>query len=161
MSIAAQARDAARLQAGEGTAEQKVRIAAWDRLRGLLSALDSKTSVLLRFNAIVVAALAYLVIVSAADPFNGARPVVKLLGSIVGHVSLAISVLSCGFAFPVIYVEREVYGLGGSDTAISDRSLERLGDLVSRHARYYAWAWHRLRPPGSAGRPALTVGRDG
>ncbi|MBV8193392.1 MAG: hypothetical protein JO339_39675 [Alphaproteobacteria bacterium] len=161
MSIAAQARDAARLQAGEGTAEQKVRIAAWDRLRGLLSALDSKTSVLLRFNAIVVAALAYLVIVSAVDPFSGARPVVKLLGSIVGHVSLAISVLSCGFAFPVIYVEREVYGLGGSDTAISDRSLERLGDLVSRHARYYAWAWHRLRPPGSAGRPALTVGRDG
>jgi hypothetical protein len=140
MSIAAQARDAARLQAGEGTAEQKVRIAAWDRLRGLLSALDSKTSVLLRFNAIVVAALAYLVIVSAVDPFSGARPVVKFLGGIVGHVSLLISVLSCGFAFPVIYIEREVYGLG-SDTTISDQSLERLGGLVTRRAKYYAWAW--------------------
>ena len=42
---------------------------AWDRLYGMLSMLDSKASVLLRFNAIVVAALAYVVVVRASDPF--------------------------------------------------------------------------------------------
>jgi hypothetical protein len=139
VSVARHALAVARLQAGEGTPDQKARIAAWDRLRSLLSALDSKTSVLLRFNAIVVASLAYLVIVSAVDPFNGARPVVKLLGSVVGHLSLVISVLSCGFAFPVIYIERDVYG--PADPEIGDAALDRLGGLVARRARLYAWAW--------------------
>jgi hypothetical protein len=141
VSVARHALAVARLQAGEGTPEQKARIAAWDRLRSLLSALDSKTSVLLRFNAIVVAALAYLVIVSAVDPFNGARPVVKVLGSIVGHLSLVISVLSCGCAFPVIYVEAEVFGRFPAEPDLSDAALDRLGALVARRARLYAWAW--------------------
>ena len=141
MSLGRNALALARLQAGEGTPEQKARFAAWDRLRSLLSALDSKTSVLLRFNAIVVAALAYLVIVSAVDPFNGARPLIKLLGSIVGHLSLIISVLSCGFAFPVIYIERDVYGGLPHETDIRDAALDRLGHLAARRARLYAWAW--------------------
>ena len=47
---------------------------AWDRLYGMLSTLDSKTSVLLRFNAIVVAALAYVVVVRASDPFIRQTP---------------------------------------------------------------------------------------
>jgi hypothetical protein len=146
MSVGKQALDVARLQGGQGTPEQRARIMAWDRLRGMLSTLDSKTSVLLRFNAIVVAALAYLVIVSAADPFAGARPVVKLLGSIVGHLSLLISVLSCGFAFPVINVEWEFFGkrVGRSaddEPDLSDASLDRMGNLVARRTRLYAWAW--------------------
>ena len=45
-------------------AEDKARVQAWDRLFAMLNALDSKTSALLRFNAIVVAALAYLVVVA-------------------------------------------------------------------------------------------------
>jgi len=70
-----------------------------DRLSAMLNVLVSKTSALLRFNAIVVAALAYLVVVSGADPFAQARPIVKTLGFMVGHISLVLSVVSCGFAF--------------------------------------------------------------
>jgi hypothetical protein len=69
MSAGGQAVMLARLQALDGTAEQKVRVVTWDRLFAMLNVLDSKTSALLRFNAIVVAALAYLVVVSGADPF--------------------------------------------------------------------------------------------
>lgn len=145
MSLGRLALAVARRQGGEGSAEDKARIAAWDRLRAVLAALDSKTSVLLRFNAIVVAALAYLVVVSAADPFAGARPTVKLLGSLVGHVSLVISVLSCGFAFPVIYVEREFFGRrldhAGDEADLSDAALERYGRLVARRTWLYARAW--------------------
>jgi hypothetical protein len=101
MNMARQALAVARIEAGQGTPEQKARVIAWDRLHDRLSTLDSKTSVLLRFNAIVVAALAYLLIVRASDPFAEANAVIKLLGSIIGHVSLLASVLSCGFAFPV------------------------------------------------------------
>jgi len=68
MSGAAQALALARLQVIDGTPEDKARVDAWDRLFAMLNALDSKTSALLRFNAIVVAALAYLVVVSGADP---------------------------------------------------------------------------------------------
>ena len=71
MKVARQALAVARIEVGEGTPVEKARVRAWDRLRGLLSTLDSKTSALLRFNAIVVAALAYLVIVRASDPFAG------------------------------------------------------------------------------------------
>ena len=52
MSLAGQALAIARLQTGQGTSDARVRLAAWDRLHGLLSMLDSKTSVLLRFNAV-------------------------------------------------------------------------------------------------------------
>ena len=157
MSVGRQALRLARLETGDGTPDAKARIKAWDRLNARLSTLDSKTSVLLRFNAIVVAALAYLVIVSAADPFTGARPIVKTLGSIVGHVSLLISVLSCGFAFPIINVEWEFFGrrLGSGAEAeaepdLSDPALQRLGELVARRTRFYARAW-QLAVAGGAG----------
>src|SRR5258708_1213790 len=106
MSGAAQAVAMARLQAIDGTPEDKARVAAWDRLFAMLNALDSKTSALLRFNAIVVAALAYLVVVSGADPFAQSKPIIKTIGFAVGHVSLLLSVASCGFAFPVINLAR-------------------------------------------------------
>ena len=128
---------------------------AWDRLSGLLSTLDSKTSVLLRFNAIVVAALAYLVIVRASDPFAERMPVVKLLGVIVGHVSLLASVVSCGFAFPVIDVEWEFFGgrldrVADGDPDFDEAALQRLGDLVARRTRLYLRAW-QLAVAGGTG----------
>jgi hypothetical protein len=144
MNVARQALAVARIEA-EGTPEQKARVRAWDRLRGMLSTLDSKISVLLRFNAIVVAALAYLVIVRAADPFAEANAAIKLLGSIIGHASLLASVLSCGFAFPVINVEWEFFGgrldRMASESDFDDAALQRLGDLVARRTRLYARAW--------------------
>jgi len=155
MNIAEQALEVARIETADGTADQKARIKAWDRLNDRLSLLDSKTSVLLRFNAIVVAALAYLVIVSAVDPFAGARPIIKTLGSIVGHVSLLVSVLSCGFAFPVINVEWEFFGRRLDRTAedgpdLGDAALQRLGDLVARRTWLYARAW-QLAVAGGVG----------
>jgi hypothetical protein len=161
MSVGRQALDIARLQGGQGTPEQTARIIAWDRLRSMLGALDSKTSVLLRFNAIVVAALAYLVVVSAADPFAGAGPIIKMLGSVVGHVSLLVSVLSCGFAFPVINVEREFFGNridrpANGEPDLSDAALQRLGNLVARRTQLYARAW-QLAVAGGIGF-ALLVG---
>jgi hypothetical protein len=146
MTVARQALEVARLE-GEGTPDEKARVKAWDRLNRLLSTLDSKTSALLRFNAIVVAALAYLVIVSATDPFATARPVVKTLGYVVGHVSLLASVLSCGFAFPVIKIEWDFFGRRldrmASDVAkFDDTALDRLADLVVRRTRLYARAWY-------------------
>jgi hypothetical protein len=146
MNMARQALAVARIEAGQGTPEQKARVIAWDRLHDMLSTLDSKTSVLLRFNAIVVAALAYLVIVRASDPFAEANAVIKLLGSIIGHVSLLASVLSCGFAFPVINVEWEFFGgrldrMAGGEPDFDDAALQRLGDLVARRTRFYWRAW--------------------
>jgi hypothetical protein len=55
MTVARQALAIARLQTGQGAVEERVRVVAWDRLNGLLSTLDSQTSVLLRFNAMAVA----------------------------------------------------------------------------------------------------------
>jgi hypothetical protein len=146
MNMARQALAVARIEAGQGTPEQKARVIAWDRLHDMLSTLDSKTSVLLRFNAIVVAALAYLVIVRASDPFAEANAVIKLLGSTIGHVSLLASVLSCGFAFPVINVEWEFFGgrldrMAGGEPDFDDAALQRLGDLVARRTRLYWRAW--------------------
>lgn len=155
MTVARQALAVARIEAGQGTAEDKERVMAWDRLDGMLSKLDSKTSALLRFNAIVVAALAYLVVVQSADPFAGARPIVKSIGFVVGHVSLLASVVSCGFAFPVIGVEWEFFGArrGRQDrlaTTFDDAALERLGNLVERRTRLYARAW-QLAVAGGTG----------
>ena len=94
MKVSQQALRVARIEAGQGTPEEKARVMAWDRLHGMLSTLDSKVSVLLRFNAIVVAALAYVVVVRASDPFITANATVKVMGMIIGHVSLLASVLS-------------------------------------------------------------------
>ena len=155
MRVARQALAVARIGIGQGTPEDKARVMAWDRLRGLLSTLDSKTSVLLRFNAIVVAALAYLVIVSASDPFAGAHATVKAAGLIIGHVSLLASVVSCGFAFPVINVEWEFFGgrldrPAGGDPDFDDAALGRLGDLVTHRTWLYSRAW-QLAVAGGAG----------
>lgn len=155
MKVGRQALAVARIEAGQGTPEEKARVMAWDRLDGLLSTLDSKTSALLRFNAIVVAALAYLVIVRASDPFAEASAIIKTLGVIVGHVSLLASVGSCGFAFPVIGVEWEFFGgrldrTADSEPDFDDAALQRLGDLVARRTRLYWRAW-QLAVAGGTG----------
>lgn len=154
MKIERHALAIARLE-GEGTPEDKARVKAWDRLARMLSTLDSKTSVLLRFNAIVVAALAYLVIVSATEPFAKAGAIVKIIGMVVGHVSLLASVVSCGFAFPVINVEWDFFGgrvdhKGDSEAEFDDAALARLGDLVTTRTRLYSRAW-QLAVAGGVG----------
>jgi len=147
MTCESQAVVLARLQATDGTPADKVRVAAWDRLFAMLNALDSKTSALLRFNAIVVAALAYVVVVSGVDPFAQSRPVIKAMGFAVGHVSLLLSVASCGCAFPVIGVARGFFdGTPGLDEGV----LDRLGRLVAQRTRLYLWAW-RLAVAGGLG----------
>jgi hypothetical protein len=155
MSVAQQALALARIEAGEGSADDKARLKAWDRLYSLLGTLDSKTSVLLRFNAIVVAALAYVTVVRSADPFAGVNPTVALIGVWVGHVSLVLSVASCGFAFPVINVEwhflrGRIAEAGGYDITFDDAALNRVGMLVARRTWLYAWAW-RLAVAGGVG----------
>ena len=146
MSAGQQVLALARLQA-EGTPQDRARVAAWDRLFAMLNVLDSKTSALLRFNAIVVAALAYLVVVAGADPFAQSRPIIKTLGFAVGHVSLLLSVASCGFAFPVISVPR---GLFDAAPGLDDPVIARLGATVMRRTWLYAWAW-RLAVAGGLG----------
>jgi hypothetical protein len=138
MSATAQALVLARLQVLDGTAEDKARVAAWDRLFAMLNALDSKTSALLRFNAIVVAALAYLVVVSGINPFAQSKPLIKTMGFAVGHVSLLLSVASCGFAFPVIGVAR---GFFDAEPGLDDGVVARLAGLVAHRTRLYGWAW--------------------
>ncbi len=147
MSAGGQALMLARLQALDGTPEEKARVAAWDRLFAMLNVLDSKTSALLRFNAIVVAALAYLVVVSGADPFAQSRPLIKTLGFAVGHVSLLLSVASCGCAFPVINVAR---GFFDAAPGLDDGVVARLAELVARRTWLYSWAW-RLAVAGGVG----------
>jgi len=131
----------------DGTPPDKARMAAWDRLFAMLNVLDSKTSALLRFNAIVVAALAYLVVVAGADPFAQSRPIIKTLGFAVGHISLVLSVASCGFAFPVIGVAR---GLFDAAPGLDDAVIERLGATVTRRTWLSSWAW-RLAVAGGLG----------
>ena len=147
MSGAAQALALARLQVIDGTPEDKARVDAWDRLFAMLNALDSKTSALLRFNAIVVAALAYLVVVSGADPFAQSKPIIKTLGFAVGYVSLLPSVASCGCAFPMINLAR---GFFDASPGLDDRVIAQLGAVVATRSRLYAWAW-RLAVAGGLG----------
>jgi len=147
MSATGQALVLALLQVLDGAADDKARVAAWDRLFAMLNVLDSKTSALLRFNAIVVASLAYLVVVSGADPFAQSKPLIKTLGFAVGHVSLLLSVASCGFAFPVIGVAR---GFFDGAPGLDDGVVIRLSALVARRTWLYAWAW-RLAVAGGAG----------
>ena len=155
MKITGQALAIARIQTGQGTPEEKARVAAWDRLNGMLSMLDSKTSVLLRFNAIVVAALAYMLIISSTDPFMGTNAIVKFAGKFIAHASLLASVVSCGFAFPVINVQWDFFGTRldratGGERAFDEAALQRLGALATRRTRYYSWAW-RLAVAGGVG----------
>ena len=155
MNVAKQAVSIARIAIGEGSPDERARVVAWDRLRSMLSTLDSKTSVLLRFNAIVVAALAYLLVISASDPFLGANATVKTVGKFIGHISLIASVVSCGLAFPVINVEWDFFGgrldrKANVEPDFDEAALERLGDLVTRRTRLYSWAW-RLAVAGGTG----------
>jgi hypothetical protein len=146
MSLARQAVAVARVEAGQGTSDDRAMVLAWNRLTAMLSALDSKTSVLLRFNAIVVAALAYLVVVRGTDPFAASSATVKAIGLFIGHVSLLASVVSCGFAFPVINVAWSFFGsridrATGDAPTFDAAALEGLGALVVRRTRLYSWAW--------------------
>jgi hypothetical protein len=155
MKITQQALAIARIQTGQGAPEEKARVAAWDRLNGLLSTLDSKTSALLRFNAIVVAALAYVLIIAPVEPFMGTNPTVKLMGQLIGHASLLASVMSCGFAFPVINVQWDFFGVrldrpADAEPAFDDSVLQRMGEIVARRTRLYSWAW-RLAVIGGTG----------
>jgi len=112
--------------------------------------------VLLRFNAIVVAALAYVTVVRSADPFVGVNPTIGLIGVWVGHVGLVLSVASCGFAFPVINVEWSFMSVGritqvaGGALAFDDAALNQVGALVARRTWLYSWAW-RLAVAGGVG----------
>ena len=153
MTSESQAVVLARLLAIDGTPADKVRVAAWDRMFAMLNALDSKTSALLRFNAITVAALAYIVVVSGVDPFAQSKPLIKTIGFAVGHISLVLSVASCGFAFPVIGV---AHGFFDATPGLDDGVLDRLGRLVAQRTRLYVWAW-RLAVAGGLGFAVLVA----
>jgi len=155
VKVTQQALAIARIQTDSGASDGKVRIMAWDRLNGMLSTLDSKTSVLLRFNAIVVAALAYVLVIAPTEPFMGTNAIVRLIGQLIGHGSLLACVVSCGFAFPVINVQWDFFGMRldrplNAESPFDDAALERLGDLVARRTRLYSWAW-RLAVVGGIG----------
>jgi len=153
MTSESQAVVLARLLAIDGTPADKVRVATWDRMFAMLNALDSKTSALLRFNAITVAALAYIVVVSGVDPFAQSKPLIKTIGFAVGHISLVLSVASCGFAFPVIGV---AHGFFDATPGLDDGVLDRLGRLVAQRTRLYVWAW-RLAVAGGLGFAVLVA----
>jgi len=153
-ALGRQVLDLARIETGATTPDEKARIRALDRLNAMLNGLDSKTSVLLRFNAIVVAVLAYIVVVRNPDPFAVLAAAAKLAIQIIAHLSLAVSIVSCGFAFPVIAVERSL--LSGSAQAIDDGGLNRLGAMVARRASLYSWAW-RFAVAGGLGFAAIIV----
>jgi hypothetical protein len=155
VKVTQQALAIARIQTGQGAVEDKARVMAWDRLNSLLSTLDSKTSVLLRFNAIVVAALAYVLIIAPTEPLMGTNATVRLVGQLIGHGSLLASVVSCGFAFPVINVQWDFFGMRidrplDTESPFDDAALQRLGDLVAWRTRLYSWAW-RLAVVGGIG----------
>ena len=87
---------------------------------------------LLRFNAIVVAALAYVTVVRGVDPLMGSNAMMVTAGSLISHASLIASAASCGFAFPVINVEWSFAGgrlarVAGGPLTLDDAALERLG----------------------------------
>ena len=155
MKVTQQALAIARIQTGQGAVEDRARVVAWDRLNSMLSTLDSKTSVLLRFNAIVVAALAYVLVIAPTEPFMGTNATVKLVGQLIGHASLLVSVMSCGFAFPVINVQWDFFGMRidrptEPQSPFDDAALARMGDLVAHRTHLYSWAW-RLAVVGGIG----------
>ena len=109
----------------------------------------------MRFNAIVVAALAYVLVIAPTEPFMGTNATVRLMGQLIGHGSLLASVVSCGFAFPVINVQWDFFGMRidrplDAESPFDEAALQRLGDLVARRTRLYSWAW-RLAVAGGIG----------
>jgi len=158
---AEQALALARIETGNAASEDRARLRAWDRLQSLLAVLDSKTSVLLRFNAIVVAALAYVTVVRGVDPLMGTNPTMVTLGGLIGHASLVLSALSYGLAFPVINVQWNIRGgrlerKPGEGLCLDDDALRRLGTLVAWRTQLYSWAW-RLAVVGGTGFAALVA----
>jgi hypothetical protein len=149
-TFAEQALALAEIQTAGGSADAKKWLAAWDRLGARLSALDSKTSVLLRFNAIVVAALAYVTIIKGVDPLMGPSTMMVSLAGWIGHLSLAVAAASCGFAFPVINVEWR------RPPMLDDAAVHRLGAMVARRTFLYSWAW-RLAVLGGVGFAVLVA----
>jgi hypothetical protein len=160
--VAEQALALARIETGIAPApEDRTRLRAWDRLHALLGVLDSKTSVLLRFNAIIVAALAYVTVVRGVEPLMGSNPAMAMLGALIGHASLVLSALSCGLAFPVINVQwnaasARLEQTAGSGLVLDDAALKRLGALVAWRTQLYSWAW-RLAVVGGIGFAALVA----
>jgi len=77
------------------------------------------------------------------------------MGQLIGHGSLLASVVSCGFAFPVINVQWDFFGMridrpADAESPFDDAALDRMGDLVAHRVRLYSWAW-RLAVVGGMG----------
>jgi hypothetical protein len=63
--------------------------------------------------------------------------------------------VSCGFAFPVINVQWDFFGMRidrptDGESPFDDAALARMGDLVAHRIRLYSWAW-RLAVVGGIG----------
>ena len=77
------------------------------------------------------------------------------MGTLIGHASLLVSVVSCGFAFPVINVQWDFFGMRidrptDAEASFDDAALARMGNLVARRTHLYSWAW-RLAVAGGIG----------
>ncbi len=114
-------------------AADKAQGQVFDRLRMQLATLDSKTSVLLRFNAIVVAALAYVTMIPGAEPAGGGKALLAVFAWL-SHLSLALEVVSCALAFAIIKAE-PVF------PTLDDSTLRSVGALVDRRTKFYIWSW--------------------
>ena len=157
MKVTQQALAIARIQTGQGPVEEKARVIAWDRLNSMLSTLDSKTSVLLRFNAIVVAALAYVLVIAAPPSRSwGPMPTVKLMGHAdrpwqpAGQRRELRLRLSGDQRRSGISSARGSIGRPTASPPSTMPRLHRMGDLVAYRTRLYSWAW-RLAVAGGIG----------
>ena len=161
MRLHKQALFLANIQLGQGSMEARAILTACDRLNGILSNLDSKTSVLLRVNAMVVAALAYVLIINGSDLLQVGNSTLRLLGIVVGHASLIATIASCCFAFPVINIEGDFFGVSfgekeGDPAALDEAVLARKSSTIARKVWFYGWAW-RLAALGSMGFSLLAL----
>jgi hypothetical protein len=161
MRLQRQALFLANVQLGQGSPEARTILTACDRLNGILATLDSKSSVLLRVNAMVVAALAYVLIINGSDLLQVGNATLRLLGIVVGHASLIATIASCCFAFPVINIEGDFFGISfgdkdGGPTALDEELLARKSSTVARKVWFYGWAW-RLAVLGGVGFSLLAL----
>ena len=74
-------------------------------------------------------------VIAPTEPFMGTNATVRLMGQLIGHGSLLASVVSCGFAFPVINVQWDFFGMRidrplDAESPFDEAALQRLGDLV-------------------------------
>jgi hypothetical protein len=142
-----------RVEVDKSAAEEQARIKAHDRLFAMLGILDSKTSALLRFNAIVVAALAIAVVFRGAD-LGGVDKVPKYVIQALAYSSLAMSLLSCGIAFPVIYLRWGVFDEGKQPSSdgvmVSKAELKELAAVVESRTKGYRRSWQCSAASGFA-----------